>query len=227
MKVAIIRFPGSNCDQDAFYSLREDVGVDADYVWHQDTSLAGFDAVFVPGGFSYGDYLRCGAIASRAPIMDEVARFAREGRPVIGVCNGFQVLCEAGLLPGALLLNESQKFVCKEIYLKAVNRTSIWTMDADRPLAMPVAHGEGRYVCDDETLKSLEGEDRIAFRYVDSEGNPDPRFNPNGSISGIAGVLNGNGNVLGLMPHPERATKALLGSTDGLTILKAFTLVNV
>jgi len=227
VKVAIIRFPGSNCDQDAFYSLREDVGVDADYVWHQDTSLAGFDAVFVPGGFSYGDYLRCGAIASRAPIMEEVARFAREGRPVIGVCNGFQVLCEAGLLPGALLLNESQKFVCKEIHLKAVNRTSIWTKGADKPLAMPVAHGEGRYVCDTETLKTLEDENRIAFQYVDAEGNPDPRFNPNGSISAIAGVLNGNGNVLGLMPHPERATKALLGSTDGLFILKAFTLVNV
>lgn len=227
MKVAVIRFPGSNCDQDAVYALREDVGVGADYVWHEDTSLAGFDAVFVPGGFSYGDYLRCGAIASRAPIMQEVARYAREGRPVIGVCNGFQVLCEAGLLPGALLLNESQKFVCKQIHLKAINRTSIWTEGATKPLAMHVAHGEGRYVCDDETLKTLEGEGRIAFKYVDPEGNPDPRFNPNGSIDGIAGVLNESGNVLGLMPHPERATKALLGSTDGLSILKAFTLVNV
>jgi len=227
MKVAIIRFPGSNCDQDALYSLREDVGVDADYVWHQDRDLTGFDAAFVPGGFSYGDYLRCGAIASRAPIMDEVARFAREGRPVIGVCNGFQVLCEAGLLPGALLLNESQKFVCKTIYLRAENRKSIWTAGVDQVLAMPIAHGEGRYICDDETVRELEGEGRIGFRYVNPSGEIHPDFNPNGSKDSIAGVLNKDGNVLGLMPHPERATKSLLGSTDGLFILNALKLVNV
>lgn len=226
MRVAVIRFPGSNCDQDALFALREDVGVGADYVWHEDHDLSGFDAVFLPGGFSYGDYLRCGAIASRAPIMDEVARFAREGRPVIAVCNGFQIVCEAGILPGALLLNESQKFVCKTVYLRAENQTSIWTMGVDRIMAVPVAHGEGRYVCDDETLQELEGEGRVAFRYVSPEGNIEADFNPNGSKSAIAGVLNKSGNVLGLMPHPERATKALLGSTDGLMVLRAFTLVN-
>lgn len=219
MRVAVLRFPGSNCDQDALWSLRSDIGVGADYVWHEETSLSGFDAVFVPGGFSYGDYLRCGAIASRAPIMSEVIRFADQGRPVIGVCNGFQVLCEAGILPGALLLNEGQKFVCDWVYLRAVNTSSIWTAGADRDLRMPVAHGEGRYICDPESLKDLEQSDRIAFRYVDS--------NPNGSMDSIAGILNAKGNVLGMMPHPERATRDLLGSSDGAAILRAFALVNV
>lgn len=218
MKVAIPRFPGSNCDQDALWALRDDVGVGADYVWHDDHSLAGYDAVFIPGGFSFGDYLRCGAMAGRSPIMEEVARFAAEGRPVLGVCNGFQVLCETGLLPGALLLNQSEKFVCKRVHLAAVNRTSLWTSGVDRVLEIPIAHGEGRYVCDEETLRMLREEDRIAFRYVD---------NPNGSIDSIAGVLNARGNVLGLMPHPERATKARLGSTDGLAILRAFAAVGV
>jgi phosphoribosylformylglycinamidine synthase I len=219
MRVAVIRFPGSNCDQDGLWSLRDDIGVAADYVWHEDTSLAGFDAVFVPGGFSYGDYLRCGAIASRAPIMEEVARFANEGRPVIGVCNGFQVLCEAGLLPGALLLNENQKFVCEVVTLRAANRSSIWTRGVDRDLRIPIAHGEGRYICEADELSRLEQEDRIAFRYVGE--------NPNGSMDSIAGILNPKGNVLGMMPHPERATKAILGSEDGRMILGALALVNV
>ncbi len=219
MKVAVLRFPGSNCDQDGLYSLREDIGVSAEFVWHEATSLAGFDAVFVPGGFSYGDYLRCGAMASRAPIMGEVARFAAEGRPVIGVCNGFQILCEAGLLPGALLLNEKQKFVCEIVTLCAVNRTSIWTQGVSTDLKMPIAHGEGRYICEPDELKRLEQDERIAFRYV---GN-----NPNGSMDAVAGILNAKGNVLGMMPHPERATKKLLGSEDGKMILRAFTLVNV
>jgi len=225
VKVAIPKFPGSNCDQDAYHSLRNDVGVDADYVWYEETSLAGFDAVFIPGGFSYGDYLRCGAMASRAPIMAEVRRYADEGRPVIGVCNGFQILCEMRLLPGALLRNESEKFVCKHVFLKAENRNSIWTRGADQILEIPIAHGEGRYVCDSDTLKLLQDSERIAFRYVDSVGNAIPDANPNGSMENIAGVLNVKGNVLGLMPHPERATKPMLGSTDGLTILKALTLV--
>lgn len=227
MKVAVIRFPGSNCDQDALYSLRDDIGVAADYVWHEADSLAGFDAVVLPGGFSYGDYLRCGAMASRAPIMSEVARFAREGRPVLGICNGFQVLCEAGLLPGALLLNGSQKFVHKHIYLRAENKTSIWTEGVDRILKIPIAHGEGRYICDDETLKMLQGNDRIGFRYCGSDGENDPSANANGSLDAIAGVLNEKGNVLGMMPHPERATRELLGSADGKQILRAFTLVGV
>jgi phosphoribosylformylglycinamidine synthase len=225
MKVAVIKFPGSNCDQDAYHALRDDVGIEADYVWHESTSLAGFDGVFIPGGFSYGDYLRCGAMAARAPIMEEVERFARDGRPVIGACNGFQILCEAGILPGALLLNENQKFVCKTVYLKAVNKSSIWTQGVDKLLRMPVAHGEGRYVCDSETLKMLHDKQRIAFRYVGPHGEADPDHNINGSVDDIAGVLNEQGNVLGLMPHPERATKELLGSRDGIEVLRALTLL--
>jgi phosphoribosylformylglycinamidine synthase len=225
MNVAVIRFPGANCDQDAYHSLREDLGLGAAYVWHEETSLAAFDAVFLPGGFSYGDYLRCGAMASRAPIMAEVRRFADEGRPVIGACNGFQVLCEAGLLPGALLLNAAQKFLCKDVYLVAENRSSIWTEGVDRVLRIPIAHGEGRYIADDETVARLEGNGQIAFRYVNPQGERAEEWNFNGSAHAIAGVLNEKGNVLGLMPHPERATRALLGSTDGFAILNGLKLV--
>ncbi len=226
MRVAVVRFPGSNCDQDALHSLRDDLGIAADYVWHEDRSLAGFDAVFLPGGFSYGDYLRCGAIASRAPILDEVRRFAAEGRPVIGVCNGFQVLCEAGLLPGALMRNLSEKFVCKTVWLAAGNRTSLWTRCVpDRPIAIPIAHGEGRYLCDEDTLKRLQDLDLVAFRYVGADGSRTPEANPNGSLDDIAGILNEGGNVLGMMPHPERATNELLGGTDGRTILSALAAV--
>ncbi len=225
MRVAVIRFPGSNCDQDAFHSVKDDLGLDAAYVWHEDHSLSGFDAVFVPGGFSYGDYLRCGAMASRAPVMEEVRRFADEGRPVIGACNGFQVLCEAGLLPGALLLNAGQKFLCKDVYLRAENRTSMWTRGVDKILRIPIAHGEGRYVADEDAVKRLEDSGQIAFRYVDSAGEATDEANVNGSAHSIAGVLNEGGNVLGLMPHPERASRALLGSVDGLQILNALKLV--
>jgi len=225
MNVAVIKFPGSNCDQDAYFALRDDLGLGAEYVWHEATSLDGFDAVFLPGGFSYGDYLRCGAMASRAPIMSEVRRFADEGKPVIGACNGFQVLCEAGLLPGALLLNAGQKFLCKDVYLKAENRTSLWTRGVDRTLRIPIAHGEGRYVADEETVARLEANGQIAFRYVDAFGELTDAANVNGSAHAIAGVLNEKGNVLGLMPHPERATRTLLGSADGLFILNALKLV--
>jgi phosphoribosylformylglycinamidine synthase len=227
MKVAVIRFPGSNCDQDAFFALRDDIGVGADYVWYEESSLQGFDAVFVPGGFSYGDYLRCGAIASRAPIMEEVRRVAGEGMPVIGVCNGFQVLCEAGLLPGALLQNAKQKFLCQPVHLVAKNRSSVWTRGVERVIEVPIAHGEGRYICDSDTLRELHDRDRIAFQYCGPNAELEERFNVNGSIDAIAGVLNGKGNVLGMMPHPERATKASLGSEDGKMILMALVRVNV
>ena len=216
MRVAVLRFPGSNCDQDALFALRG-IGLESDYVWHEEGSLAGFDGVFLPGGFSYGDYLRCGAMASRAPIMAEVALFAREGRPVIGACNGFQVLCEAGLLPGALLLNAGEKFLCHDVRLRAENRDSIWTRSVDREIRIPIAHGEGRYVADADTIARLEGEGNIAFRYVDGS--------PNGSLNDIAGILSVEGNVLGMMPHPERACAAVLGSEDGRMILEGFKLV--
>jgi phosphoribosylformylglycinamidine synthase len=202
--------------------LKDDLGLAAEYVWHESTSLAGFDGVYLPGGFSYGDYLRCGAMASRAPIIAEVRRFAHEGRPVIGACNGFQVLCEAGILPGALLRNVSQKFVCKDVFLHAANRTSPWTEGVNRIVRIPIAHGEGRYICEEETLKRLHDLNLVAFRYVSPDGMRGPEWNPNGSMDDIAGLVNEGGNVLGLMPHPERATKEILGNTDGKLILQAF-----
>jgi len=214
MKVAVLRFPGSNCDQDALHALKDDIGLEAEYVWQDSRSLEGFNAVFVPGGFSFGDYLRCGAMASRAPIMAEVKRFADEGKPVIGVCNGFQILTEAGLLPGALLLNDSQKFVCKSVRLARANDSSPWTRGVDREIVLPIAHGEGRYICEQEVLETLKAKDLIAFRYVGE--------NPNGSMDDIAGIVSEKGNVLGMMPHPERATKEILGPTDGRLILNAF-----
>lgn len=222
MRIAVVRFPGSNCDQDAFHSLNEDMGYTAEYVWHESDSLAGFDGVVLPGGFSYGDYLRCGAMASRAPIMAEVKRFATEGKPVLGVCNGFQVLCESGLLPGALLLNEKQKFLCQDVYLRAENQESLWTRGIGQVLRIPIAHGEGRYVCDQETLEKLNALNLVAFRYVHPDGSRNEAFNPNGSMDAIAGVLNEAGNVLGLMPHPERYTRKTLGGEDGKLILRAF-----
>lgn len=226
MKVAVLQFPGSNCDQDALHSLRDDIGVGAEYVWHEQTHLDGFDAVFVPGGFSYGDYLRCGAIAARANVMKAVRELATAGKPVIGVCNGFQVLCEAGLLPGALLLNAEQKFICRDVFLKSENCSSLWTQGVDKVLRIPIAHGEGRYVTDEATLRELEDSGRIAFRYVDASGEPDSSWNFNGAMHAIAGIVNEGGNVLGMMPHPERATKTILGNTDGLQILRALSLVN-
>lgn len=217
MKVAIVRFPGSNCDADALHALRRDVGVDADYVWQTETSLAGFDAVWVPGGFSYGDYLRCGAMAARAPIMSAVRDFAGRGGLVIGVCNGFQVLCESGLLPGALVRNVKQRFICQDVQLEPATRRGPWMAGVDRTITLPIAHGEGRFVCAPETLKELQDNDQIAFRYASE--------NVNGSTEAIAGVLNAAGNVLGLMPHPERATRDLVGGTDGLLLLQALKMV--
>jgi len=226
MKVAVLHYPGSNCDQDALYSLRNDIGVQAEYVWHAESSLDGFEAVFIPGGFTYGDYLRCGAIAARANIMSAVRDFADQGKPVIGVCNGFQTLCESGILPGALLQNEQEKFICKNVFLKAVNTSSLFTNKVHNIISIPIAHGEGRYCCDDMTLKSLQDQNLIAFQYCDQNGQVTAESNPNGSVNNIAGITNKQGNVLGMMPHPERATSKILGGIDGLLILSALNHVN-
>jgi phosphoribosylformylglycinamidine synthase I len=212
MKAAVISFPGSNCDQDAVHALQE-AGYDVSSVWHASSDLPATDLVVLPGGFSYGDHLRSGAIAARSPIMKAVRDAAGRGVPVIGICNGFQVLTEAGLLPGALLRNSSLHFTCKTVQLKVENTSTAFThlLERERTLSIPVAHGEGRYHADDAVLEKLEAEGRIAFRYHGS--------NPNGSLAGIAGIVNEAGNVLGMMPHPERATSSLLGSSDGLAIL--------
>jgi len=218
MKVGVIVFPGSNCDHDAWYAINKnlDGGLhgSAEFIWHQSAELGGVDAVMLPGGFSYGDYLRCGAIARFSPVMAAVKKFAADGGLVLGVCNGFQILVEAGLLPGALLCNESLKFVCREVALRTETSNSPFTskLSKGQILHMPVAHGEGRYFADERTLDELEAEDRVAFRYVD---------NPNGSLRNIAGVLSKERNVMGMMPHPERACDVLMGSTEGLGILQS------
>ncbi|KDN57375.1 MAG: phosphoribosylformylglycinamidine synthase subunit PurQ [Exiguobacterium sp.] len=208
MKFAVIVFPGSNCDLDLYHAVKDVIGEEAEYVFHTETSLEGYDGVLLPGGFSYGDYLRCGAIAQFSPIMSEVKRFAEEGRPVFGVCNGFQVLVETGLLPGVLMRNRDLKFMCKTVELKVENNETMFTSDyaLGETIRIPIAHGEGNYYCDDETLDTLRANGQIVFTYTD---------NPNGSAADIAGITNAQGNVLGMMPHPERAVERLLGSEDG------------
>jgi phosphoribosylformylglycinamidine synthase I len=215
MKIAVVDFPGSNCDHDAWYAVNHSLREQAEFVWHESSSLAGADAVILPGGFSYGDYLRCGAIAKFSPVMKAVAQFAREGGPVLGICNGFQVLTEAGLLPGALVRNAARKFICRTVPLEVVTTDSLFTNQATRgqTLWLPVAHGEGCYIADEGTLDELESEDRVVLRY---------RADCNGSMRNIAGILNRERNVMGMMPHPERAADSLLGSTDGLAILNSF-----
>lgn len=212
MKVAVIVFPGSNCDHDAWFAFNHNLGITAEYIWHDEQSLTGYDAVILPGGFAFGDYLRCGAIARFSPVMAAVKAFAAEGGPVLGICNGFQVLVESGMLPGALLRNSSLKFVCKTVGLRVETTDSPFTsgLRQGEVLTIPVAHGEGCYFADDRTLDQLEDEGRVAFRYTE---------NPNGSLRDIAGILNAQRNVLGMMPHPERACDALMGSTDGRGIL--------
>src|SRR5690242_11246830 len=212
MKFGVIVFPGSNCDHDAFYAVANNLGQPAEFIWHDSTSLGDIDAVILPGGFSYGDYLRCGAIAKFSPVMQAVKKFAADGGLVAGVCNGFQILVEAGLLPGALIRNAGLKFVCRDVHLRVETVNSPFTCAAERGeiLRVPIAHGEGCYYADDHTLDELEAEDRVLFRYLD---------NPNGSLRNIAGILNRQRNVMGMMPHPERAADPLMGSTDGLTVL--------
>lgn len=214
MKTSVIVFPGSNCDRDAAVALEAATGHPPAMVWHGDAELPNSDLIVLPGGFSYGDYLRCGAIAKFSPVMRAVSRFAAQGGPVLGICNGFQILVEAGLLPGALLPNRGLRFVCKPVRLRVETARSPFTAAAQpgQILRLPVAHGEGCYYADDRTLDRLEAEDRVAFRYLD---------NPNGSLRDIAGILSRERNVLGLMPHPERATDALMGSTDGLVIFQS------
>ena len=223
MKFGIVTFPGSNCDYDAYHAVVDQLGEQAVYLWHKDRDLQGTDVVVLPGGFSYGDYLRCGAIARFSPIMDAVAEHARRGAPVLAICNGFQIACEAGLLPGALLRNASLKYVCEYRHLRVENTDSQFTSGYERGqiVRIPIAHGEGRYVADDATLDRLESEGRVVFRYVGAEGGSDERSNPNGSLRDIAGILNERRNVLGMMPHPERAVEPLVGSGDGLALFES------
>ncbi|PIQ86176.1 MAG: phosphoribosylformylglycinamidine synthase I [Candidatus Omnitrophica bacterium CG11_big_fil_rev_8_21_14_0_20_45_26] len=220
MKACVVVFPGSNCDHDCWHVMHDVMRLPVEYVWHKQNALPKVDLVILPGGFSYGDYLRTGAIARFSPIMQDVVRHANSGRAVIGICNGFQILLESGLLPGAMLRNDSLRFICKHIYLKAVNRSSIFTKNiaANQVLNIPIAHGEGNYFCDADTLKCLEQEDRIAFQYVSESGQVNMDANPNGSAANIAGILNEKKNVLGMMPHPERASEAILNSKDGRVI---------
>ena len=219
MKVAVITFPGSNCDYD-LYKAAQQVGADATFVWHRERGLDGYDAVLLPGGFSYGDYLRAGAIARMSPVMEDVIEFARKGAPVVGICNGFQILCEAGLLPGALVRNDSLLFSGKDVRLRVERADTHFTSEyhPGQILRVPIAHGEGNYEADEATLERLEGEGHVVFRYVDASGEVTDAANPNGSWHNIAGIINDDGNVLGMMPHPERAMEELLGSTDGIGV---------
>jgi len=217
MKFGVIVFPGSNCDHDAYHVISKHVGQPVSFLWHREVDLGEYDALIIPGGFSYGDYLRAGALASFSPVMTSVREFAARGGFVLGICNGFQILCEAGLLPGALIRNRDLHFRCEHVRVRVECADTPFTNELRRGqlLSLPIAHAEGNYVCDDETLATLRREDRIIFRYCDSQGNTTDEINPNGSRDHIAGICNRERNVLGLMPHPERACEDLLGSADG------------
>ena len=223
MNFAVLQFPASNCDQDAVHVLRNVLGHSARLLWHKENSLGDADAVIVPGGFSYGDYLRTGAIARFSPVMQAVQAFAANGGLVLGICNGFQILCEAGLLPGALVRNRSLQFRCEHVYLKTLTTDSPFTsqVPSGKLLRVPIAHGEGCYFADDATLEKLRAGNQILWQYVNAQGEPTERANPNGSLGNIAGVCNATRNVAGLMPHPERASEAMLGSADGLLIFES------
>ena len=230
-RVAVLVFPGSNCDHDAYHAAKHVFGADARFVWHKDASVGDVDLVVVPGGFSYGDYLRAGAIARFSPVMQDVVRFATEGGLVLGVCNGFQVLCEAGLLPGALVRNASLRFVCRDVHVRVETAATPFTteMETGQVLTVPVAHGQGNYVDTDANLDRLEADGRVVFRYCDAAGRVTPEASPNGSSRGIAGIVNDGGNVLGMMPHPERCVEALLsahtrggpGGADGALLFRS------
>jgi len=220
MKFGVIVFPGSNCDADCYHVVRDVLGQEVDYIWHKEGSVSGCDALILPGGFSYGDYLRTGAIARFSPIMPAVIDFANQGGLVIGICNGFQILLEAGLLPGAMLRNRSLKFICNSTNLKVQRTDTAFTNQLlpDEIIKVPIAHGEGNYFCDQPTLAALKRERRILFSYCDANGVESEEANPNGSVANIAGIINEGGNVLGMMPHPERCSEEILGGTDGLGI---------
>ena len=223
MKFGVVVFPGSNCDHDALHALGQVLHQPVEFLWHQSEQVSGFEAILLPGGFSYGDYLRTGAIARFSPVLRAVEKFARAGGLVLGICNGFQILCEAGLLPGVLQRNAGTRFVCRQVHVRVETMDTPFTSSA-RPgqvLQIPIAHGDGNYFCDKTTLEELERNKQIVFRYTTPEGREDAAANPNGSLANIAGICNRERNVLGLMPHPERAVEAALGSTDGLVIFRS------
>ena len=223
MKFGVVIFPGSNCDQDCYYAIQSVIGKPVDFIWHQNTSLKGFDGVILPGGFSYGDYLRTGALAKFSPVMKAVRDFADRGGLVVGICNGFQILTEAELLPGALLKNIGRKYICKFLHLRTETTNTPFTnaLKQGQLLHIPIGHGDGNYFADTETLKSLEDNDQIVFRYADPQGAITLEANPNGSLKNIAGIVNARRNVLGMMPHPDRSSEQLLGSTDGKLIFES------
>jgi phosphoribosylformylglycinamidine synthase len=223
MKFAVVVFPGSNCDHDTYHAAKDVLGQQAECIWHKETGLKGADVVILPGGFAHGDYLRTGAIARFSPIMPAVIEFARNGGPVLGICNGFQVLLEAGLLPGAMLRNSDVRFHCEQVYLRVEQTDTPFTAaaSAGQRLQMPTAHGEGNYYADPHVIRELEAQRRVVFRYCDAEGTVTPEANPNGSIANIAGICNDARNVVGLMPHPERACEPSLGSADGLVVFQS------
>lgn len=223
MKFGVLVFPGSNCDHDTFNVIENLIEQPVTFLWHASENLEGCDAILVPGGFAYGDYLRTGAIAKFAPVMQSVIKFAKNGGLVFGICNGFQILCESGLLPGALMRNASQNYICKQVHLRTETTDSPFThgIEKGRVLQMPIGHMEGNYFCDAETLARLKAEDRIAFRYATPSGEITPTANPNGSLDNIAGVLSEGRNVLGMMPHPDRSSESLLGSADGLLLFRS------
>ena len=223
MKIGVLVFPGSNCDHDTYHVIAEVAKQPVTFLWHDSPSLENCDAILVPGGFAYGDYLRTGAIARFSPVMQSVKKFADGGGPVLGICNGFQILCEAGLLPGALMRNAGLKYICKQVYLRTETTNSPFTqtLKAGEVLKMPVGHMEGNYFCDEATLAALRADDRVAFRYTTSEGERTREANPNGALDNIAGILSEGRNVLGMMPHPDRSSEAMLGSADGFKIFES------